>query len=306
MENLAYSNLKLNRASKQRLDYRWIQRTREKNDSKFIPLWHDQFFINSFSFEPLSLSNELLSSKNLIEDAVLLGLNQDQAFFAIDLSFWDRDAALQFVQASSLIDLRKLFGKLSKATADILAYARGLLYWHRHQQFCGLCGQKTISQQGGAFRQCAYKKCNTLYFPKISPAVIMLVELLDPNPTCLLARHHNADKDHYSTLAGFVEIGESLENAVHREVQEEVGINLIKVTYQASQAWPFPSGLMLGFRAQANSKTIILDKQELMDAQWFNIDQVKQRLNGDLGEHLLFHEDSIEKFLIENWLKEHA
>lgn len=185
----------------------------------------------------------------------------------------------------------------------------GLRPWpaiFRCQQFCGVCGQKTISKNGGHFRACVNQDCGTLFFPQIAPAVIMLVELPGNPVRCLLARHQGSAEGRYSTLAGFVDIGESLENAVKREVMEEAGLVVTQVTYQASQAWPFPAGLMVGFRAQAASSAFVLDKEELVEARWFTVADLQQRLQKQSSGLVPFSPDSIEKFLVENWVNDHS
>jgi NAD+ diphosphatase len=166
-----------------------------------------------------------------------------------------------------------------------------MLHWTRNQRFCGTCGHPTTPQDGGHVRACT--GCRKLHFPRIEPAVITLVTWRN---TCLLGRHHGSDG--YSTLAGFVEPGENLETAVHREIHEEAGVTLTDVHYQASQTWPFPSGLMIAFRAHAASPTIHVDHNELDDARWFTRDEVRAMPTS--------RTDSVEHFLITQWLNESA
>jgi NAD+ diphosphatase len=138
-------------------------------------------------------------------------------------------------------------------------------------------------------------------FPRIEPAVIVLVEAPDPPRRCLLARHSGAGPDSFALLAGFVEIGESLEDAVRREVAEEAGVTLTTVTYQASQAWPFPAGLMIGFSARATSDFTAVDGDELIEARWCTGAELRarRRARGSLD-----NVDSIGNFLLESWLDE--
>ncbi|MFC7615821.1 NAD(+) diphosphatase [Actinokineospora soli] len=184
-------------------------------------------------------------------------------------------------------DIRALYRGLPAEEATRLAYARGLLHWHRGQRFCGACGQPAESRHGGHLRVCT--GCAKELYPRIEPAVIVLVEHGD---RCLLARHRG--KESYSTLAGFVEIGESLEDAVRREVAEEAGVDVGPVDYLGSQAWPFPAGLMVGFRAEATSDRVAVDGAELDEARWFTRAEVAAMEDS--------RPDSIEAFLIGAWL----
>ncbi|MEV4313376.1 NAD(+) diphosphatase [Actinocrispum sp. NPDC049592] len=262
MPDLAYNALTLDRATAHRADPAWLATQRSRPDARVIA-FHD----GEIHDAPVTPDTE----------AVFLGLDGDTPVFAADIP----------EPHGPTRDLRAIFSTLDPAEAATLAYARGLLHWTRNQQFCGTCGGATQPTDGGHVRQC--QKCGKLLFPRIEPAIIVLVTWQD---TCLLARHRNARS--YSTLAGFVEIGENLETAVHREVHEEAGVRLASVHYQASQAWPFPSGLMIGYRAEAASPDIQVDGSELDEARWFTPAEVRA-----MGEH---RTDSIEHHLITDWL----
>ena len=190
-----------------------------------------------------------------------------------------------------------------------MAYARGILHWHQHHRYCGQCGHPTENQHGGHMRLCLNPDCGRETFPRTDPAVIMLVEHTPSNgepPKCLLGRHSAWPPGSYSTLAGFVEPVESLEEAVAREVFEEAGIRVANVRYQASQPWPFPSSLMLGFRAQAETTAIKLDPDELADARWFTAEEIRSfgEWGDDSASLRLPRKDSIARFLVESWLGE--
>lgn len=163
----------------------------------------------------------------------------------------------------------------------------------------------TAPRHGGHLRICAAGECGRLLFPRIEPAVIVLVEApaaVGEQDRCLLARHRGAAPDGYSTLAGFVEIGESLEDAVHRELAEEAGVLVDNVSYQASQAWPFPAGLMVGFRARAVSAAIAVDRDEIEEARWFTRPELADLLVRHRQRKPRAAEDSIESYLLESWL----
>ena len=192
---------------------------------------------------------------------MLLGLVEERAVFAVDVSACEMPleelaagAALEFT------DLRRVGPLLPRQEGALLAYARGIAYWHERHRFCGVCGAPTRSEEGGHVRRCTDAACGTTHFPRTDPAVIMLVH---DGERCLLGRKSEWPKGMHSTLAGFVEPGESLEEAVAREVFEETGIHVTDVIYHSSQPWPFPASLMLGFHAKALSTAITVDPEEL-------------------------------------------
>jgi NAD+ diphosphatase len=234
-------------------------------------------------------------------EPVLLGLDKEAGVFASDLSELSEAAALRLSGASRAVPVRDLFGELSGGDSDVLAYARGLLHWHTQQRFCGRCGSATVSGHGGTIRTCGNGSCGKHHFPRIEPAVIVLVEAPDSPSRCLMARHHGAPEGAYSLLAGFVEVGEGMEHTVAREVHEEAGVTLAEVTYLGSQGWPFPAGLMVGFRARAASASVRTDERELLDARWFTRSEVRERRASPRG---LGPADSIGSRMLAEWLAE--
>jgi NAD+ diphosphatase len=276
---LPYNGLTLDRASAHRTDDEWLAAA--SVGSRVLAFWRDRCLVAGGV--PVSAA---------LPDQVFLGMD-GAGVFACDLSELDEPAALRAAGADSAVDIRVLFPSLSPSEAALLAYARGMLHWTRNQRFCGACGAATIARNAGHVRKCG--GCAKLWFPRIEPAVIMLVESPDRR-SCLLGRHRGAAADAYSTLAGFVEIGESLEDAVARELGEEAGVRVSSVSYQASQAWPFPSGMMIGFRAVAESAAVAVDEDELVEARWFTRDEVRALRDR--------RPDSIESYLVETWLDE--
>src|SRR3954447_26002411 len=206
-------------------------------------------------------------------------------------------------------DLRQFGGLLAREEGALLALARAMAFWHSRHRFCGVCGAPTRSEEAGHVRRCTEAGCATTHFPRTDPAVIMLVTDGD---RALLGRNKNFLPGMYSTLAGFVEPGESLEDAVAREVMEETAVRVGAVHYHSSQPWPFPANIMLGFFAQAASTAITVDYAELEDARWFERDWLlshvgNDKLQGDnlRGDNLrddnfrLPRRDSIARRLIE-------
>jgi NAD+ diphosphatase len=284
-ESLPYAGGTLDRAAARRSDPRWIEAKLADPATVIIPMWSDRCLVADG--EPVRLVRP-----DTATEPVFLGVSGAAAVFAVDLSALDEQAAVRLAGATGTADVRALFAGLRADQAAELAYARGLLRWHREQRFCGACGGGTDGRDGGHHRQC--RGCGRLHFPRIEPAVIVLVEA--PG-RCLLGRHRGARPGAYATLAGFVEIGESLEEAVRREVAEEAGVKLGEVTYRGSQPWPFPGGLMVGFRAVALCDEVRVDEEELVEARWFTRAEVRDQLGPS-------RPDSIESYLIEEWLGE--
>lgn len=300
-----YSGGWLDRASASRVDPLWVAARTGDPRSRVLPLWRDRCLVSAG--KPLALAGP--EARPVLEAAgppVFLGLDGDEPVFAVDLSALDLPQSLALTGADDASEVRALVSGLSPADASVLAYARGVLFWHRNQQFCGTCGAHTEPEHGGHMRRCARESCAKQWFPRIEPAVLVLIEgPADPHgpARCLLARHHTSAPDSYSTVAGFVEIGESLEDAVRREVAEETGVRVGEVAYRTSQAWPFSAGIMLAFRARALSDAIAVDGEEIVDARWFTRDEVAARVAAGRPP---WRDDSIGRLLVGGWLADHA
>jgi NAD+ diphosphatase len=189
-------------------------------------------------------------------------------------------------------ELRPLSAELPEREAGLLAYARALSIWRARHRFCGACGAPTLPARAGHVLACSNRGCAQELFPRIDPAIIVLVT---DGERALLGRQPSWPAGRYSTIAGFVEPGESVEDAVAREVLEETGIVVGEVSYHSSQPWPFPSSLMLGFHAQAASAAIECRDGELEDAQWFSREEVAS------GHPRVGARTSISWRLIESW-----
>ncbi len=179
-----------------------------------------------------------------------------------------RDSGATLPADTELRELRPLAPLLPPDSASLLAYARALALWKARHRFCGVCGAPNLPTRAGHVMRCTAEGCATEFFPRLDPAIIVLVTDAT-GERALLGRQASWAKGRYSTIAGFVEPGESLEDAVIREVEEETGVLTGDVEYVASQPWPFPSSLMLGFRAVARTHDITLRDGELEDARWF-------------------------------------
>ena len=191
-----------------------------------------------------------------------------------------------------------LIAQLDAADAPVYAAALSLNRWHARHRFCANCGHATEIVRGGWSRSCP--ACSAEHFPRVDPVSIMLVEHDD---RVLLGRQPHYPPDRYSALAGFIELGEAIEDAVAREVKEEAGIDIRNVRYIASQAWPFPSSLMIGCTAEAHSAELTIDRTELEDARWFTRDEVRAAIAGEPGATFQPPpRTAIARTLMEHWL----
>lgn len=194
--------------------------------------------------------------------------------------------------------LREAAALWSRFDSGLFAYAKALLLWQTRARFCGACGTATLRIRAGHCVRCTNPECGLQQFPRTDAAIIVLVT---DGTRCLLGRQAGWPPKRWSTLAGFVEPGESLEDAVRREVQEESGVRVDACSYQSSQPWPFPGALMVGFRAVCADAAIALG-DELEDARWFEAqDLLDAALRGDIG---LPPAISISRRLIEDWLED--
>jgi NAD+ diphosphatase len=203
-------------------------------------------------------------------------------------------ATPELPRGAQLEELRPLVPVLPAEEAGLLAYARALAIWRARHRYCGTCGASTSAIRAGHCLRCSNPACAHEYFPRIDPAIIVLVS---DGERALLGRQPSWPARRYSTIAGFVEPGESLEDAVRREVAEETGVSVHTVRYDSSQPWPFPAAVMLGFRASATAGSPVRASGELEDARWFTRSQLTS------GEVLAPPSQAISWRLIEGWLK---
>ncbi len=297
--NNVFAGGELDRAAPRRSDETWVAALRANPESRYVALWRGLCLIDGDAApRAVYLSRETID--RVVPDGAilaLLGLDNDIATFAVDLSDLEDDPA-QGALASfgEFRDLRDFGGLMVAPEASLMAQARGLIYWHQRHRFCGVCGSPADIRDAGHLRRCGNRSCGAEHFPRTDPAVIMLVADGD---RCLMGRQAQWPEGLYSTLAGFVEPGESLEEAVAREVWEEAGISVCDVRYHSSQPWPFPSSLMLGFHATATSTEISLNRDELDDARWFHREALRNP-----GEAIrLPRPTSISRRLVEDWLE---
>ncbi|MEK0082511.1 NAD(+) diphosphatase [Benzoatithermus flavus] len=285
-----YVNPGLDRAAHRRRDAAWLDARRRDPGTRVVFLSDLKVAIIGPEEAPYAYAPSLGElGESLPEEAVFLGEREGAAWFALDLG--DRPPP-----AGRPMELRAVSLLLPAGEAAMLAEARALGHWHRSHRHCGWCGTATLAVQGGHARRCP--GCGREHFPRTDPAVIVLVT---HGEQCLLARSPRFPPGMYSTLAGFVEPGESLEQTLAREVLEEVGVEIESAIYRGSQPWPFPQSLMLGFRAQARSTRLVPDPEEIEDARWLGRAELLDEPNRPVR---LPSPDSIARFLIEEWLAE--
>ena len=277
-ERIGFDGSPLDRAGEKRRDEGWLARERASDAARFLPLWRLDPLVKAGEQRSLAWARwTLFEDLHPSPEAVLLGLADGAAHFAVDISTLEKPVEeLGLDGVASFEDLRFVASALPAGEAAMAAQARTSLDWHARHGHCAACGGPTRSVFGGTQRNCI--ECAAEHYPRTDPVVIALVARGD---RCLLGRGHGWPEGMYSALAGYVEPGESLEETVRREVGEESGVIVGAVHYQASQPWPFPSSLMIGFLAEAESEAISLDDDELADARWFSRDEVRRALAGE-------------------------
>ncbi|MDP9011749.1 MAG: NAD(+) diphosphatase [Pseudomonadota bacterium] len=281
----------LDRAAHLRQDAAWFASALADTSSRVVPVWNSRSLI-AYGDEPRAAFlglDEVPPELRSAETLVLLGRVGDASVLAYEME------SIEPPQLSSEVrfeDLRLVASLLPPEEAGLLGYARAMISWRRRHRFCGTCGTRTLSAKGGHMLFCANPVCRHEQFPRLDPAIIVLVS---DGERALLGRQATWPVGRYSTIAGFVEPGESLEDAVAREVLEETGIQVDAIEYHSSQPWPFPASLMLGFTARAVTHTVHLRDEELEDARWFT------RADLAASAALLPPTPSISYRLIEHW-----
>jgi NAD+ diphosphatase len=281
----------LERAGHLRPDAAWFESALKDAASRVVPVWNARNLIaggDSPRAVLLELGEIPAASRNSNE-LILLGRFGDANLFAFEIESTEPPAA---AEGSRFEDLRVVAANMPEDEAGLLSYARAMIWWRRTHRFCGRCGAKTVPDKSGHVLVCTNSSCRHEQFPRIDPAIIVLVS---DGERALLGRQASWPVGRYSTIAGFVEPGESLEDAVAREVVEETGVRVDRIEYHSSQPWPFPSSLMLGFSAHALTQEVHLEDQELEDARWFT----RSDIIG--GVPLLPPPVSISYRLIETW-----
>ena len=265
-----------------------------QSDKSRIMLWFEGNLItreNNFYF----LFEELQQPEKQLVDVIYLGHREGCYYFSSQLN-------QQYAQFDcfKLLNLRSASLTVNDYHLGLLYYSQGLLNWHLNHQYCGSCGSDTRAIHSGHVRQCNNSDCNQEHYPSINPAVIfMIINKTQVEPKILLARQSSWDDCRYSVIAGFVESGETLEDAVKREAYEETGLSVDNIHYADSQPWPFPGSIMVGFNCETSQQDITLIDQELEKASWFSADEIESKCKS--GDLKMPFTASIAWHLIDRW-----
>jgi len=291
----------LDRSSELRNDKAWIEAQFKNKKSCIVPVHNMNILCKSILSPAQSVAGVYLTYQDLqhslesVGYPIFMGVLDSSPCFSVEINSIELASQLCSQNNATFQDLKPVMTLLDHTDFEVLSLARYMAFWHLRHQYCGKCGNITLSYKAGHVRICQSRSCGEYYFPSMDPAIIVLII---SGERCLLGRQKEWREGMYSTLAGFVEPGETPEEAVAREVQEEAGIYIGEVEYQYSQSWLYPNSLMLGFTAIAKSEDIMLGRDELEDARWFTRKEII------LNPKTLPYENSIAYKLIMKWLDE--
>lgn len=297
-----FTAVRLNREVELRDDSQWVSTTLKGSNTRFVPLWRSRSLLERTDDGTLAvyLSPDELTEPDRIQPPTLLGSDGKREYFAVSVTDSQKDVIHKKFPDAQFADLRRASIDMVAKHAGILAYAKALHYWQHRHAFCGVCGSPNLLRSAGHRMMCSNEECARESFPRIDPAIIVLVTHKD---SCLLGRNAKWPANLFSTLAGFVEPGESLEDAVVREVFEEVQVQLENIRYVSSQPWPFPASAMCGFYAEAtdrNSGT----SEEVDETCWFTVDTLTQAVRNN--EVRLSPPVSIAFRLLADWFRKNG
>lgn len=293
----------LDRASDRRSDAAWVAEQLAAKDSLGIALWNGKPFVEKtkeggvqIAYLPAKMVGELAGG---LERLLFMGLWKDTAVFAVDLE-GAGDPALGPLQGlGEFMDLRQVALKLPATEAAIFATAKSMFEWRRRHDYCAACGEPSVVKEGGWKRQCP--ACQAEHFPRTDPVVIMLAYHED---RCMLGRQEAWPPGMFSALAGFLEPGESIEEACARELGEEAGLRTRKVRYHSTQPWPYPSSLMIGLIAEVEDDEGTPDQTELSEVRWFTRAEARLLLKGEIEGTFCPPPMAIAHQLIKAWAEE--
>jgi NAD+ diphosphatase len=274
-----FTAVRLNREVELRDDAKWVAETLVNPDTRLVPLWRSRSLLERGADGTIAiyLSPAELNEPDRIQPPTLLGNDGKHEYFAVSVTDTQKDTILAKFPEARFADLRRASIDMAAKHAGILAYAKALHYWQHRHAFCGVCGNPNLLRSAGHRMMCSNDECARESFPRIDPAIIVLVTHKD---ACLLGRNSKWRTKHFSTLAGFVEPGESLEDAVVREVYEEVQVNLENIRYVSSQPWPFPASAMCGFYAEAVDRSSGTS-DEVEETRWFTVESLTSAVLND-------------------------
>jgi NAD+ diphosphatase len=271
----------LNRASERRVDASWLAEKLAAPDSLGVAIWNGKPFVEKakdgktqIAYLSADMARELAGGD---ERLLFMGLWNDIAVFAVDIEGAADPADGSLEGLGRFDDLRAIALDLPPADAAILATARQMFEWRRRHRHCSACGEPSEARDGGWKRVCP--SCKAEHFPRTDPVVIMLAT---KGEKCLLGRQAAWPKGMFSALAGFLEPGESIEEACARELMEEAALRAVRVTYHSTQPWPYPSSLMIGLIAEVENEDAAPDQTELDEVRWFTREEAQTLIKGAL------------------------
>lgn len=298
----------LDRASDRRGDAAWIAAKLASSDSLGLALWNGKPLVEKtpgtdggpagvqIAYLPAKLAGEIAGGA---ERLLFMGLWQETAIFAVDIEGSSDPAQGPLQGLGEFVDLRQIALRLPATDAGMLATAKSMFEWRRKHQHCAVCGQPSETREGGWKRHCP--SCETDHFPRTDPVVIMLAYHGD---RCMLGRQEIWPAGMFSALAGFLEPGESIEEACARELAEEAGLRTRQVRYHSTQPWPYPSSLMIGLIAEVEDDEGTPDQTELSEVRWFTRDEARKLLKGQIEGTFAPPAMAIAHQLIKAWAEE--
>ncbi|HET9161216.1 MAG TPA: NAD(+) diphosphatase [Caulobacteraceae bacterium] len=301
-----YAGNPLDRAADRRADAAWLEAKAADPASFYLAFWNKKPLVEPQSgAKDEGLQVAYLAPRVALElapspeDRLFLGLWKDTPVFAVEISGDADPSAGALAGMGQFEELRAATPALSDADAAILATAKAVFEWRSRHRFCAACGEESETAEGGWKRQCP--ACRAEHFPRTDPVVIMLAIHED---RCLLGRQAAWPKKMYSALAGFLEPGETIEEACARELLEEAGLVATEVWYHSSQPWPYPSSLMIGLMALVSSDEAAPDQTELEEVRWFTKDDIRAVLAGHNPDVRAPMKLAIARTLLEAWVAE--
>jgi len=298
-----FSGNPLNRGHIERRSEKWLSEATRDHSSRFLLFYGSKVGLLKHQKTCLLWTNsQFIDDFNIQTTPIFLGLMNKKAHFVINAE--ESNIPIKTLCSKfncSFEEIRPAAEQISKEEASIIAQAHSQLIWHQNAIYCSSCGSSTSIRQGGHMRLCG--NCNTEHFPRTNPVMIVLVSDGD---YCLLGQSHGrlANMNMYSALAGFIDQGESIEEAVTREVLEEAGIEITDIKYHSSQPWPLPHSLMIGCHAVAVTTAIHKDEEEMIDVQWFHRDDILLALRNSSELLSIPGPTAIAHHLIKSWALE--
>ena len=290
----------INRASDKRKDDAWIAERFASDESLAFVMWNGKPFVEKsadgglqIAYLPTKMADGLSGGP---ERLLFMGLWKDTAIFAVDMEGPADPADGPLQGLGKFEDMRGLAARLPAGDAAILGTAKGMFEWRRKHKYCAACGQPSEVAEGGWKRQCP--ACKAEHFPRTDPVVIMLAVYKD---RCMLGRQEIWPKGMFSALAGFLEPGETIEEACARELNEEAGLTTASVAYHSTQPWPFPNSLMIGLIAQVEDDNAAPDQTELSEVRWFTKAEARDLLAGKIPDTFAPGSMAIAHQLIKAW-----